>query len=240
MVGLVEFLLLVATLAEGATTQTKFKWRTSFNRDTGIATSCEESSTLFSNAPLAFGRIAKHSQEIIEEYPKFLTKRSLTFGLLKTRNVSAKQIDLCTSICPLNLLSFGSPTDTSNTIRKRLAHEYSGTVLYSLETPILGGLLSQSSKRECANKCEEGLLRFTLIQKGNTPSNSLNILFVTEIAGSYRPSIAGKLYPRSKIRSAIYCTTQRIFHEYVMWRFHRLFTFELDRHLKSCVSNEIK
>lgn len=214
-----------------------FKSKAYLNRDTGIATSCEESLGVFSLASQKSTKeIADYAKDIIADYPNFLARPSLTFGLLKARLVRESNLtDLSTSVFPLNLLCFGPPKDSSKAFRTKQACEYSGAVLCSLELPILGGLLSQSPERGRCDSVEAGgCLRFTVIRKGSDhPSHSLSIAFVTEIAEIYKPSIPGKSYPRSKLRSAIYYATQSRFHEYVMWRFHRLFRKELQRYLNS-------
>jgi hypothetical protein len=46
------------------------------------------------------------------------------------------------------------------------------------------------------------------------------IRIVTQICGRYRPTLAGHTLPIPKWRHRMYCSTQRIFHAYVMWRFH--------------------
>ncbi len=46
------------------------------------------------------------------------------------------------------------------------------------------------------------------------------IRIITQIGGLYRPTLAGPTIPIPKWRQCMYCSTQRIFHAYVMWRFH--------------------
>ena len=214
-----------------------FTWAASLNRDTGIATSREKSSARYSDAALVDQKeIARLAESIFVGYPGFLATPSLTLGLLRAHNKSSgKQYSLCTSICDLNLLTFGPPKVTSNTIFRKLARNHKGAIICSLEIPVIGGLLSQSSESNISSA--KGCLRFTLIRETkNRHDRVMNTLLVTEIAGPYRPSIAGKAKPRSMMRSALYCGTQRIFHEYVMWRFHRLFRRELGRTLnESCL-----
>ncbi|KAL7518593.1 hypothetical protein ACHAWX_003406 [Stephanocyclus meneghinianus] len=229
---LIAFALITVVAATEA-----FKSKAYLNRDTGIATSYEESLAVFSLASeKTTQEIADYAKEIIADYPNFLARPSLTLGLLKARFARERnQTDLSTSVFPLNLLCFGPPKDSSKAFRTKQAREYSGTVLCSLELPILGGLLSQSPESVHCDSVEAGgCLRFTVIRKSmDNPIHSLSIDFVTEIAEMYKPSIPGKSYPRSKFRSAIYYATQSRFHEYVMWRFHRLFRKELQRYLNS-------
>ena len=211
---------LVVIVAQVAAISTNFKWEASINRDTGIASSCEVSMFPISTR-IEDNKIADMTDKIITGYPKFLTRPTLTLRLLKVKHVSKEDTDLRTRIYPLSLLTFGRPIDTPIPTRKKLAREYSGVVNYSSEIPIVSGLLTQSKG--------DGCLRFTLIRKAKCKNSQLvNTLVITEIDGQYRPSIAGNSWPRSKVRCAIYCATQRMFHEYVMWRFHRLIRAELE------------
>lgn len=232
---LFSIILVVAFTTQAATVPTNFKWRAHLNRDTGIATSCEESTAVFPvSEAISPHQISEAAKRIIQEYPKFLSRPSLTFGLLKTKHTTGKQSDLCTSMYNLKLLSFGYSKHTSRTICNRIVRRYSPgsntmVILCSFETPILGGLLSQSYGHD------KGCLRFTLLrnESNSKQHHELHAVFVTEIDGPYKPSLAGTSLPRSRIKSAVYCATQRMFHEYVMWRFHRLFTKELNDCLKS-------
>ena len=214
------FLVVIVAQVAVTSTSTNFKWEASINRDTGIASSCEVSIFPISTR-IADNKVANMADKIIAGYPKFLTRPSLTLGLLKVKHVSVDHTDLRTRICPWCLLTFGRPIDTQTLICKKLAREYSGVVICSSEIPIVNGLLAQSKG--------DGCLRFTLIRKAKCENSHLvNTLLITEIDGQYKPSIAGSRCPRSKVRCAIYCATQRMFHEYVMWRFHRLLRAELE------------
>jgi hypothetical protein len=229
-------LIALALVTVAAATES-FKSKAYLNRNTGIATSHEESVAVFSLASRKTTKeIADYAKGVIADYPNFLTRPSLTLGLLKASAAQeSNQTDVSTSVFPFNLLCFGPPIDSSKAVRTKQAREYSGTVLCSLELPILGGLLSQSPEREICDSVEAGgCLRFTVIRRaGNNHSRSLSIALVTEIAETYKPSIPGNSYPRSKVRSAIYYATQSRFHEYVMWRFHRSFRKGLERYLNS-------
>lgn len=230
---LFSIILIIIYTAQAATVPTNFKWRAHLNRLTGIATSCEESTvTLIPSVPssrqLTQRQMTQAASKMIQDYPNFLSRSSLTLGLLQTKHILDKQSsDLCTRIYPLNLLSFGYPKHTSRRVCNRIIKKYSDddnntivTIVCSLEIPILGGILSQSS--------DGGCLRFTLLRNKSDRA----AMFVTEIDGPYKPSLVGTSIPRSRIKSALYCVTQRMFHEYVMWRFHRLFAKELNDYLK--------
>ena len=208
-----------------------FTWVAGLNRDTGIAASCEMSSARYSTSvAVTQTEMANLAESIIVRYPRFLATPSLTLGLLKAKNrLLQKQYCLCTSIWDMNLLTFGPPKVTSQKICRQLGRKHNGSIIYSLEIPVIGGLLSRSSG---SIRRTEGCIRFTLISKSrNAPNKMISTILVTEIAGPYRPSIAGNEKPRSLMRSALYYGTQRIFHEYVMWRFHIFFRRELRRAL---------
>ena len=214
------FLVVIVAQVAVTSTSTNFNWEASINRDTGIASSCEVSIFPISTR-IADNKVQHMANKIITGYPKFLTSSSLTLGLLKVKHVSVDHTDLRTRICSLCLLTFGRPIDTQTLICKKLAREYSGVVICSSEIPIVNGLLAQSKG--------DGCLRFTLIRQAKCENSHLvNTLLITEIDGQYKPSIAGSRCPRSKVRCAVYCATQRMFHEYVMWRFHRLLRAELE------------
>ncbi|KAL3780770.1 hypothetical protein HJC23_006708 [Cyclotella cryptica] len=233
---LIAFAIIINfAVIQGATES--FKSKAHLNRDTGIATSCEESRVVFSSlSQKTIDEIACVAKGVIAEYPNFLARASLTLGLLNVHAARGNsQVYVSTSVFPFDLLCFGPPRDSSKAVRTMKAYEYKGAVLCSLEMPILGGLLTQLTERKSSDDVEAGgCLRFTVIRKAvNTSSHSSSIVFVTEIAERYKPSIAGKCYPRSKFRSVMYCATQRRFHKYVMWRFHRVFRKELERYLNS-------
>ena len=116
------------------------------------------------------------------------------------------------------------------------------TIICCVEIPIVGGLLANTNKIDCKEEVEDnGCLRFTFLQQqqqSTTPQSTNNnnhdnqitttIVITTQIAGNYRPTIAcgtsssssRLLLPISKFRKLVYCSTQRMVHTYVMWRYH--------------------
>ena len=118
------------------------------------------------------------------------------------------------------------------------------TIICCVEIPIVGGLLAHNI--DCKEEVEDnGCLRFTFLQQqqqSTTPQSNNNnqhdnnqitttIVLTTQIAGNYRPTIAcgtsslsssspRLLLPISKFRKLVYCSTQRMVHTYVMWRYH--------------------
>lgn len=117
-------------------------------------------------------------------------------------------------------------------------------IICCVEIPIVGGLLANINI-DCKEEVEDnGCLRFTFLQQQQqsttTPQSTNNnnnhdnqittrIVLTTQIAGNYRPTIAcgtssssssRLLLPISKFRKLVYCSTQRMVHTYVMWRYH--------------------
>lgn len=223
--------------------RTTYQWEANLHRSTGVATSFEQSifklSTLTST--LSASKDSQKNiiiilQEIFSRYPKYLSRPSLTFGLCKTSSSSllpsSSSItnNLQSSILHLNLLSFGTP---------RIIQSSSDNVniICCVEIPIVGGLLANINI-DCKEEVEDnGCLRFILQQQSKTTPQSTNnnqqtttIVITTQIAGNYRPTIAcgtsssssssRLILPISKFRKLVYCSTQRMVHTYVMWRYH--------------------
>jgi hypothetical protein len=104
-----------------------------------------------------------------------------------------------------------------------------------------------SSKRSTKQQVvENGYLRFTWIETQYPTNHRKNhhhqqqqqqqqqkisqpeIHIITQIGGHYRPTLAGPTLPIPKWRHSMYCSTQRIFHAYVMYRFHGYVMNEYD------------
>ncbi len=184
-----------------------FTWRATLDSCTGIASSVERSVFYPKEAELILPSKRQTSTFARHEfcnYPKFLQKNSLTLGLCRVLP-STEHCNLCTSILPINLLSFGNP-------RK------------NIEIPIVGGLLAKVNP----NLTDNGCLRFTWHREKNS------IILVTQIAGNYRPALAGSNVPIPRWRNALYSSTQRLLHEYVMWRYHGFVLKEFEKH---CLNN---
>lgn len=193
--------------------------------------------------------IEQFAKEIFSEYPTFLGRPSLTLGLCRAVKSSSSasrakhHCNLMTSLLPLNLLAFGTPVVISSKKNNR-SKDYddndgnSGEVVCRIEIPIVGGLLAKldnpalsekpsTGKKSNKQRLDNGRLRFTWLnisEKGEKPQHlyfhSNKIILLTEIVGNYRPSLAGHRIPIPAWRNIFYCSTQRIVHAYVMWRFH--------------------
>jgi len=217
-----------------------FLWSASLNRR-GIASSFEQS--VFEVRGINEislpnkDEVTKMARQLFSNYPDFLGRPSLTLGLCRAVP-SSKNCHLQTSLFPLDVLTFGTPRVVSSKPHSRNSHGEKwgdgisiiglGEVLCCIEIPIVGGLLvannldpsSSSSKSITKREHDHGCLRFTWLSIKNHRQQQPKIVLVTEIAGNYRPSLAGNKLPTPAWRNMVYCSTQRMFHAYVMWRFH--------------------
>mmetsp|Transcript_34440 Transcript_34440/g.83329 ORF Transcript_34440/g.83329 Transcript_34440/m.83329 type:complete len:310 (-) Transcript_34440:83-1012(-) len=220
-----------------------FEWSASLDGQTGVASSFERSTfQLLGGRTLGFSPsdYTWHAEVIAEilfsKYPTFLGQPSLTLGLCRSvpslwhRTTMNEPCHLKTRIWPLTVLTFGKPrtVSTLKVAKKGFHHDYpSGKILSCVEIPIEGGLLANvgdtapSTQSTRSSKGDNGCLRFTWIQTKCTRKQLPMIVLVTEIAGRYRPSLAGTELPVPAWRKTLYCSTQRMIHTYVMWRFHR-------------------
>lgn len=210
-----------------------FLWRASLNR-CGVASSFEQSVFEVRGNEISLpnkDEVTKMARQLFSSYPEFLGRPSLTLGLCRAVQ-SSKNCSLQTSLFPLDVLTFGTPKVVSSkphyrNIQEEKARDSSiglGEVLCCIEIPIVGGLLanldpSPSSKSITKQEHDHGCLRFTWLSIKNHRQQP-KIVLVTEIAGNYRPSLAGNKIPIPAWRNIVYCSTQRMFHAYVMWRFH--------------------
>lgn len=206
-----------------------FLWRASLERGTGVASSFEQS--IFSiicddeHITPPKDEVKKFAREIFSNYPQFLQRPSLTLGLCRTVKSSESTCHLRSSILPVDALIFGKPRVVS--AKPSFICE-GGEILCCVEIPIVGGLLANLSTKTADNGC----LRFTWTQINNqNRQQAARIILTTEIAGNYRPALAGSQTPIPPWRSAMYCSTQRMLHAYVMWRFHG---FVMDEYRRKC------
>eukprot|EP00970_Alexandrium_tamarense_P019677 scaffold14346_cov207-Alexandrium_tamarense.AAC.5 len=215
------FLCTTTVVSSAIRSKHSFEWKACLNRDTGIASSQEKSTHVFQYdvtlpSPPSRSQIAKFAKDVFSNYPSFVGKKSVTLGLCRTIPSPFScntETSLSTSIVHLNLLTFGTPRVVTS----------SKSSLCCVEIPIQGGLLAVNAPPLVGDNHDMGCLRFKWIQQpnNNTSGQDSTITLITEITGSYQPSLAGNEVPRSRLRSIMYCSTQRMFHAYVMWRFHR-------------------
>ena len=188
-----------------------FTWRASLDSSTAIASSIEQS--IFSPKKDVIlpsnSEINKFVQNEFYNYPRFLEKGSLTLGLCRVLSSSDRDsCNLRTSILPINILTFGQPR-----VMKRNKKE----TICSVQIPIVGGLLAVINP----SSTDHGRLSFTWFQETKSKCNRPTITLVTRIEGKYQPTLAGRMIPVHWWRNTLYSATQRMFHEWVMWRYHR-------------------
>jgi len=252
-----------------------YQWNANLHRQTGIATSFEQSvfynkyqtppicsvedvdgsSSILHNPSLSKTKKKqiKHTiQDIFSNYPNFLSKPSLTFGLCRSVPSDTEEKDcnhLQTSLLHLNVLTFGKPR-----IVKPPEHVFiditpsskEEEVVCCIEIPIEGGLLANvesksSTTTKSKNSEDHGCIRFTWLQtkqqnnqqhtKKHNEYHPEKIILITEIRGNYHPTLAGNLLPISNMRKMLYYSTQRMVHTYVMWRYHDYVVNECSRRI---------
>lgn len=191
-------------------------------------------------------KVQKIVQDIFSQYPIYLGSPSLTLGLCRSVDSSTTShvmneneesyCNLQTSLFHFNMLSFGKPRLKSNKkIRSTIVDNVcrfsvdtdttiikDGEIICCVEIPIVGGLLANVDDSISTGSNEDhGCLRFTWLQtQPNNYQHTSKIIILTEIAGRYQPKLAGTKLPISKLHNILYCSTQRMLHVYVMWRYH--------------------
>ena len=259
-----------------------YQWNANLHQPTGIATSFEQSifhkhqsqpncnvedddgsSNILHRTPLSTTTKKEQMKNIIQDifsnYPTFLTKPSLTFGLCRSvpSNVEEKEDcnhNLQTSLLHLNVLTFGKPRIVKPSkhifINDNRPSSTEEEVICCIEIPIEGGLLAnvessastttKSKKKKKKKKKEDhGCIRFTWLQTKQPKyqqrdikyTNHPKIILITEIRGSYRPTLAGSKLPISNMRKVLYYSTQRMLHTYVMWKYHDYVVRECSRRI---------
>mmetsp|Transcript_6327 Transcript_6327/g.14286 ORF Transcript_6327/g.14286 Transcript_6327/m.14286 type:complete len:236 (+) Transcript_6327:771-1478(+) len=198
--GTVLFLVL-ATLLFGRVLggSVDFRWKAWIDTKTGIAESWEKSS--FRPAPVNLSRPKEREvcQRVFTEYPDWLAKPRVTFGLLRTKPIKDST---CVSLFGRwNVLRFGKYRLSTITRRGR---EVKTTILL----PMVGGFMTLPHKDGC------GVLEFSLVQRNDETRME------TKIAKGYRPALAGRA-PVHPLRAFTYRRTQSLLHAYIMWRFHK-------------------
>ncbi|CAJ1955623.1 unnamed protein product [Cylindrotheca closterium] len=198
--------------------QSNFRWKASIDPKTGIASS-EETSKFqwkqnYETSPESMRSVIRVSRQFISHYPQWLARPKVSFGLLTTKTDSkSNETTLRPRFLPnLPLLTFG-PMQVIGSPKKPWCQ-------YKL--PITGGLLALgNAKRPKDMGClffETNTSRANLPDKDSWPE--LACTCTSEIAGAYRPWIAGG--PSANfIRPWAYLSSQSMVHAYVMWRFHK-------------------
>jgi len=239
--NLIVLLLSLQSSYGSALTTADFKWEAGVDTQSGLAYSLERSRTTSTiNFDGSIGDVISKCKKEFMDYPQFLARRNVMFGLLRanksSRDESGQSLTtmICDPILNMNLLSFGVPSiNVTPLSRSNKIRQY--CVLAKI--PIVGGLLvstynnkekSQfkttkvSSKRHIGEKYGEIWLQLTLSERlrkvVHEQNDCANIQMETRVV-DYRPSIAG-MPPIGNVRRFLYRHTQSYLHAYVMWKFH--------------------
>ena len=179
-----------------------FSWEAKVDRTTGIASSKETSSKCLLDEKEFPARRIFHS------YPTWLCRFPVSFGLLRSVRTNRGGVCIQDRLLGRDLLIFGPAKSrlVSIAFQEGVVHN-----TYAIEWPITGGLLSIPAPRAALV-----FAVFTTHGHNNDRTSSI----VTRISG-YRPTLTGDELPVSRVRSALYVSTQSLIHASVMWRFHR-------------------
>ena len=187
-----------------------FSWQASVERSTGKAFAQE-----LSRIPVQLP--TKHQQnngdpflkDLLGNYPGWLSRGSVTLGLLQAVPQSGGGTRLQTRLFGINILTFGKPA------AQKLALQASSAVRQQAiqwKYPIRDGLFVAPTKQSAA-----GDLVLTL--RGASDDNNIVVLDTQLVA--YRPRVVGAHAPANPMRIALYLGSQSVVHGYAMWRFHR-------------------
>ena len=206
-----------------------FLWQASLDSDTGRASSLEVSlchSWININTNARQRQVRQKTLNLVESWPQFLSRSTVTFGLIGNAPVADEQSTaiLLRPFMDLSVLSFGK-------VRMGRQHLFNPkNVIASFELPVSGGLLSMP----LPFAKDRGHLSFVVERidtsdkknciKKNTGSKkdgagTSGIRLTTAIAGNYSPRVAGRA-PIPAFRKWTYLLSQSPVHAYTMWRFH--------------------
>jgi hypothetical protein len=222
-----------------------YRWEAALDRPTGTATSREISavpagSRLHEAAIRAAcngggggGALDVMAERLFSDYPAWLCRPSVTFGLLRAVETVEGGTELRSRPFGIKFLEFGKARSLGRvSVGTAPAAGDGGTERTSrcaIRIPITGGLLALPGPNNNEKRKDRGCggaLSFALRTKqtvkrsDETEGSTLRCSIVTGIAG-YRPAIAGRAAPTGRLRAAVYLGTQSFLHGYIMWRFHR-------------------
>jgi hypothetical protein len=186
-------------------TKNKYICTATVDRRTGLASSKEVSSLNNIVSPTATTATTV-LMNVFEQYPIWLCKGCVSFGLLKAIPKKNQKYEIRTRVGNINLLTFDHP------YRSRRRHD--STVIL----PIIGGMMSYNNHYKHNKRKQKGYLYFTIekqLAQQQPMTSSANIVTGIE---QYAPMLVH--YGR-RCRAGLYLSTQSVIHAYVMWRFHR-------------------
>mmetsp|Transcript_29568 Transcript_29568/g.70242 ORF Transcript_29568/g.70242 Transcript_29568/m.70242 type:complete len:263 (+) Transcript_29568:50-838(+) len=221
--------------------RTKFYWRADLaSPPAACVASSIEVSKFQSAGVVDLPPKRKTVVSIFSEYPLFLQRPSLTFGLCRVKPSTDGSYELRTFLLA-PLLVFGKPRAINRKGRPDWLNGVSEgcaawDALCCIELPIEGGLLANTRIEtvKSSKKSDYGCLRFSFYQTICTDKGADRpcscVIVVTEIAGGYSPALAGFLskYLPFRFRKFVYSNSQRLLHEYVMWKYHAHVMNELE------------
>jgi hypothetical protein len=227
--------LIVASFEASHAPAASFTWEAAIDRPTGVATSREFSSVrILQNDAIQDSVIQQTSKDFVASWADFLCQGRITFGLLQTKHDSiAGTASLHFRGFPrLPILTFGS-------VQKRQPHQW--------ELPIMPSWLALPPEDEDEDEDDDhpttknkrggpnhhfGSLRFKCKpiknhrrgksgrEMDDKSSSALTLVQLESQIVDYRPWLAGKARPISRVRKLIYLNTQSRIHAYVTRRFH--------------------
>ena len=209
-----------------------FKWEGQLDKN-GMAQSLERSMLVGKQKFFDKDDFQSIEDEFVN-YPNFLARRKVLLGLFTAKtNINNSNEETTTTVCDslfgVNLLTFGQiKTSTFSRVVKSYKPEGDGDVEIrgvTARLPVVGGILSRHPKREASDNSNSlPVLGELVFEMKQTRPNLLhtkegNLEMETQVV-DYMPALAGKP-PIHFMRKALYLNSQRYFHAYVMWRFHR-------------------
>ncbi len=203
-----------------------FNWVQIVDTD-GIAHSLEYSTC--NGIDLKDRSITDKAEHEFMNYPQFLSCRKVLLGLITTEKKFNEQktpaIYIRDSLFGINLLAFGEME--AKRFKENKIDQETGCTVKTIGVTVLisvvGGLLSRKQKDHshvASHLKSLGTLKFQLMKTlSEEPQFKDNLRIETRIL-DFEPAIVG-YPPVNFLRKTLYMITQRYFHAYVMWRFHR-------------------
>jgi len=197
-----------------------FTWQAAVDKASGLATSKERSNIskrsklLKSLEKLKDRDLLRFAESLLQPYPVWLSKFTVTLGLLKAVPTSGGY-ELRDRVLGKKWISMGRASGqrvsyqslTPEGVRQQ-------TSQCTVAMPLTGGLMAQKGNSDC------GILQLTLTKNELAyPEDEIACSIETNLIG-YRPSLIGPA-PVPASRKWFYLLTQSMVHGYVMWRFHR-------------------